>query len=78
MLKQHKVWAGELNKLWLDVKKGDTLAAELLADGRVNFYFNQQLLGPVADPAFGPVFFDIWLSEKTTAPELRQALLANP
>ena len=74
--KQHKLWAGELNTLWRDVKKGDMLSAELHADGLISFYFNQQPLGKTSDPAMGPAFFDIWLSEKTTAPELRQLLLA--
>jgi hypothetical protein len=74
--KQHKLWAGELTNLWRDVKKGDVLGAELHPDGLISFYFNQQLLGTTKDPAMGPAFFDIWLSEKTTAPELRQLLLA--
>jgi len=74
--KHHKLWAGELTKLWRDVKKGDMLSAELHPDGLVSFYFNQQPLGTTSDPALGPAFFDIWLSEKTTAPELRRLLLA--
>lgn len=74
--KQHKLWAGELTTLWRDVKKGDMLSAELHSDGLISFYFNQQPLGKTKDPALGPAFFDIWLSEKTTAPELRQLLLA--
>lgn len=76
--KQHKLWAGELTGLWRDVKKGDTLSAELLSDGLIRFYFNQEWLGDTKDPAMGPAFFDIWLSEKTTAPALRRQLLALP
>ncbi len=74
--KQHKLWAGELTTLWRDVKKGDMLSAELHNDGLISFYYNQQPLGKTKDPQLGPAFFDIWLSEKTTAPELRQLLLA--
>lgn len=74
--KQHKIWAGELTGLWRDVKKGDVLSAELHPDGLISFYFNQQLLGKTKDPTMGEAFFDIWLSENTTAPELRQLLLA--
>jgi hypothetical protein len=74
--KQHKLWAGELTTLWRDVKKGDVLSAELHPDGLISFYFNQQLLGKTIDPAMGEAFFDIWLSEKTTAPELRKLLLS--
>lgn len=76
ILKVHKIWAGELNTLWLDVKKGDKLTATLRLDGLVEFYFNGEPLGNTTDPAFGKAFFDIWLSEKTTAPELRKQLLA--
>jgi hypothetical protein len=72
---QHQEWAKHLDKLWTDVKKGDQLSCVLLADGTVQFYFNDKLLGDVADPAFGPAFLDIWLSEKTSAPKLRKQLL---
>ncbi len=72
---QHKDWAKQLDSLWTDVKKGDRLSCVLLADGRVEFYFNDMLLGAVTDPAFGPAFLDIWLSEKTSAPKLRRDLL---
>jgi hypothetical protein len=72
---QHKQWAEALKPIWRDVKEGDTLASLLLADGQVVFYFNRQYLGTLTDPAFGPAFFDIWLSEGTSAPKLRQQLL---
>lgn len=73
----HKRWAAELELLWRDVKKGDRLTASLQADGIIQFYFNDQLLGSTSDAAMGPAFFDIWLSEATTAKELRQQLLAG-
>lgn len=72
---QHKNWANQLDKLWTDVKKGDQLSCVLLPDGTVQFYFNDKLLGDVTDPAFGPAFLDIWLSERTSAPKLRRDLL---
>ncbi|WP_233078179.1 chalcone isomerase family protein [Rheinheimera soli] len=71
----HKDWATQLDKLWTDVKKGDELSCVLAADGKVQFYFNDELLGDISDPAFGPAFLDIWLSEKTSAPKLRKQLL---
>ena len=74
---QHQDWAKQLDTLWTDVKKGDQLSCVLLADGTVQFYFNDKLLGDVTDPAFGPAFLDIWLSEKTSAPKLRKQLLKN-
>jgi len=74
---QHQDWAKQLDTLWIDVKKGDQLSCVLLADGTVQFYFNDKLLGDVTDPAFGPAFLDIWLSEKTSAPKLRKQLLKS-
>lgn len=72
---QHKAWAGQLAEIWTDVKKGDQLSCVLLPDNRVEFYFNNKLLGEVVDPSFGPAFLDIWLSEQTSAPKLRKQLL---
>lgn len=72
---QHQDWAKQLDKLWTDVKKGDQLSCVLMPDRKVQFYFNDKLLGDVADPAFGPAFLDIWLSDKTSAPKLRRQLL---
>lgn len=72
---QHKEWAKQLDKLWTDVKKGDQLSCVLMSDSTVQFYFNDKLLGDVTDPAFGPAFLDIWLSDKTSAPKLRRQLL---
>lgn len=72
---QHKSWAELLDGIWKDVEEGDQLSCVLAADGTVQFYFNDQLLGAVTDPEFGPAFLDIWLSEKTSAPKLRRQLL---
>lgn len=72
---QHKDWATQLDNLWTDVKKGDQLSCVLMPDSSVQFYFNDKLLGDVTDPAFGPAFLDIWLSDKTSAPKLRRQLL---
>ena len=41
------------------------------------FYFNDNLVGSIEDPMFGPLFVDIWLSEKTSEPKLRQQLLGS-
>lgn len=71
---QQQQWAEQLAKLWQDVKKGDRLAAVLLPDNTVEFYFNGNKTGVVADEAFGPAFFNIWLDSATSAPKLREQL----
>lgn len=73
---QQQQWATQLQSLWQDVTEGDRLAALLLDDGRVQFYFNGVETGILADTAFGKAFFDIWLHPDTSAPKLRRQLLA--
>ncbi len=73
---QQQQWAVQLQNLWQDVKKGDRLAALLLDDGKVQFYFNGVATGTLADIAFGKAFFDIWLHPDTSAPKLRRQLIA--
>ena len=73
---QQQQWATQLQALWQDVKAGDRLAALLLDDGRVQFYFNGTETGVLDDTAFGAAFFDIWLHPDTSAPKLRRQLLA--
>lgn len=71
---QQQQWAEQLVMLWQDVKKGDRLAAVLLPDNTVEFYFNGSKMGVLADAAFGPAFFNIWLDSATSAPKLREQL----
>ena len=73
---QQQQWATQLQSLWQDVKEGDRLAALLLNDGRVQFYFNGTETGVLDDTAFGAAFFDIWLHPDTSAPKLRRQLIA--
>ena len=73
---QQQLWAALLQTLWQDVKEGDRLAALLLDDGRVQFYFNGAETGVLDDTAFGAAFFDIWLHPDTSAPKLRRQLIA--
>lgn len=74
---QQQQWALQLQSLWQDVKQGDRLAALLLNDGSVQFYFNGNETGVLNDTAFGAAFFDIWLHPDTSAPKLRRQLLAE-
>jgi len=73
---QQQQWAQQLQSLWQDVKKGDTLGALLQDDGSVKFYLNGAETGVLEDTAFGTAFFDIWLHPDTSAPKLRRQLIA--
>lgn len=65
-----------LNQLWPNISKGDSLSL-LVRKYQSTFYLNNQLLGTISDKGFGKNFLDIWLSEKTSQPKLRQQLLRN-
>jgi hypothetical protein len=72
-----KRWGGLLSDIWRDVKTGDRLACVYLPNGHTEFLLNGASLGVIDDPAFGPVFLDIWLGANTTAPKLRAQLLGQ-
>ncbi|MEO1082308.1 MAG: chalcone isomerase family protein [Pseudomonadota bacterium] len=74
----HKeVWLTRLNELWPDIQEKDVLSIELDGENRSTFFYNGERLGRIEDPDFGPQFVDIWLSEDSTRPALREALLGD-
>ncbi|MCL4677313.1 MAG: chalcone isomerase family protein [Alphaproteobacteria bacterium] len=72
------VWHGQMRKIFPDVKEKTVLTGIYTAEGKTLFYENDSLIGTIEDPEFGPLFFDIWLSQKTSEPELRASLLGTP
>ncbi|MDB4543017.1 chalcone isomerase family protein [bacterium] len=70
-------WLQSLSALWPDVSKNDVIALQLDRDDRSSFFINGTFLGYVEDPAFGQSFIDIWLSPKTSRPELRRMLIGQ-
>lgn len=73
---QRQRWLRELDALWPDVKAGERLTAFRRQGGATQFYFGDRLLGEVADPAFGPAFFAIWLDAGCRHPRVRDGLLS--
>jgi hypothetical protein len=74
-LEQREQWISQLDKIWPDIKSGESLSAFVKKDGPTTFYFGDNLLGEVADVAFGPAFFAIWLDEGCRYPKVRKELL---
>jgi hypothetical protein len=72
---QRERWIKQLDSLWPDLKPGDSLTAFRRQNGATQFYFGDRLLGEVADPAFGPAFFAIWLDADCRYPKVRDGLL---
>lgn len=69
-------WIGELGQIWQDVGKGDRLVFLLTGPGG-EFYYGNQLLGRVDDPALARSFLAIWLSDDTSYPKLRRQLIGQ-
>lgn len=68
-------WGDEMTRLFPDIQQGDTLIGVSIPSKEARFYNREKLIGSVADPEFAKAFFDIWLSEKSSEPRLRQKLL---
>ena len=74
---QEAAWSARLNQLWPNVSKGDVLTLYVESGRESLFYANDQPLGSVTDPAFGPAFLSIWLSDRAKYPRLRAQLLGQ-
>ncbi len=69
-----QTWGTEMQAIFPDVKTGDHILGVYHASG-ARFYHNDQSIGTIENPDFAAAFFAIWLDERTSAPELRTALL---
>jgi hypothetical protein len=70
-------WHTQMRRIFPDVREGMTLTGILTPKGESIFLRDGQEIGRIIDPDFGKAFFGIWLSEKTSAPDLRQKLLGS-
>ena len=68
------IWGAQMGRLFPDVVPGDSLVGYYAPDG-ARFSHNGEAIGEIADPEFAARFFAIWLDPRTSAPELRVALL---
>lgn len=74
---QAKAWIDEMMRALPDVKKGDRLMGIHRPGVGAQFLMNGKPTGEIRDAEFARLFFGIWLSPKTSEPELRAALLAG-
>ena len=68
-------WHNQIQAMFPDVGNGDILTGVSSPSRETIFYQNGTEIGRIKDPEFTKRFFDIWLGEKTSAPELRMSLL---
>lgn len=72
-------WHAQLTQLFPDIAKGDQLVGSFDPNTGSQFHLNGTLIGVIDDPELSRRFFDIWLSEATSQPRLREQLLGlNP
>jgi hypothetical protein len=68
-------WHTQMKAIFPDVKDGTQLTGVYIPGNGTYFYQDGQQIGQINDPEFGDYFFQIWLSENTRLPELRQNLI---
>ena len=72
---QQEQWLAQMRKLFPNIKKGDRLfGIHKVGEGAV-FKMNGKAIGEVRDSEFARIFFGIWLSPKTSQPQMRKELL---
>lgn len=69
-------WTDTMLRIFPDVAKGDALIGVSVPGKEVRFYSRTRSVASVPDPEFARAFFEIWLSERTSEPRLRERLLA--
>ena len=71
-------WQAELQRVFPDVKDGETIVGVHYPGKGATFFYRGRLSGEVADADFARLFFAIWLDERSRSPALRAALLTRP
>ena len=66
-----------LTNLFPNIYSGDQLIGIKTANNNGVFFYNKERIGKINDEKLVDSFFDIWLSEKTSHPKLREKLLMN-
>ena len=70
-------WLAAMTQLFPDVQAGDRITGVHRPGVGVRFHVNGNLAGEVRDADFARLFFAIWLSPRTSEPQLRAALLGS-
>jgi hypothetical protein len=68
-------WLAQMSAIFPDITKGDRLVGIHKPGVGAAFTFNGKPIGEILDADFARLFFGIWLSPQTSAPELRRSLL---
>jgi hypothetical protein len=74
---QLQAWAKQMQQIFPNVQPGDNILGVYRSEG-AHFFHNDRPIGAIGTPGFAEAFFAIWLDPRTSAPELRTALLRRP
>lgn len=74
---QAQQWRQSLIRAFRNVRPGDRLTGIFRPPHQASFYFNGQLTATLQANPLAQRFFGIWLSEQTSQPSLRNALLGT-
>ena len=72
---QETKWLADLQRVVPDVKKSDRVLGIYKPGVGADFWVNGKPTGEVADAEFAKLFFGIWLSPKTSEPQMRNRLM---
>jgi Chalcone isomerase-like len=72
-----RAWREAMLAIFPSVKPGDRITGIHQPGAGTRFLVNGKPKGEIVDPEFDRLFFGIWLSDATSEPALRQALLAQ-
>jgi hypothetical protein len=70
-------WERQLTKIFPDVQAGDHVIGIFVPDQGTTFYADDKVIGTIPGDDFARAFFSIWFDPKTSAPGLRNELLAE-
>jgi hypothetical protein len=70
-------WEAQMRAVFTDVEARERITGINQPGVGAVFLRNGRPLGTIADPAFAKVFFGIWLSEQTSEPAMRSALISR-
>lgn len=70
-------WEANMLEIFPDVSKGIEITGIYTNEGHSVFYQNHTKLGEIKNPKFTKAFFNIWLDEETSSPDLRMAILGG-
>jgi hypothetical protein len=76
-LERGERWLEAMRIIFPDVNKGDRITGLQIPGEAARFWVNGQARGELRDAEFTRLFFGIWLSPRSSQPQLREALLGT-